>query len=81
MQTCKRPYYNCNRTCKEMAGATSAMPVIRGAFIQQAADIIDWTVRCDWLQVASSCIILVLHTHNIMLIGSARLVQVLQDIL
>jgi len=45
-----------------MGGATSVMPVIRGVFSQQAANItqwvdtIDWTVRCDWLQVASSCI-------------------------
>jgi len=42
-----------------MGGATSAMPVIKGAFIQQAADTtqwvdtVDWTVRCDWLQVES----------------------------
>jgi len=28
------------------------MPVIRAAF-SQCADTIDWTVRCDWLQVAS----------------------------
>ena len=34
------------------------MPVIKGAFSQQAADTtqwadtINWTVRCDWLQVA-----------------------------
>jgi len=34
--------------------------------------IIDWTVRCDWLQV-TSC--------NIMLMRAARLVQVLQDVL
>jgi len=37
------------KTCKEMHGA---MPVIRGA-LSQWADTIDWTVRCDWLQVAS----------------------------
>jgi len=42
-----------------MGGATSVMPVIRDVFSQQAADAtqwadtIDWTVRCDWLQVAS----------------------------
>ena len=41
--------------------------VIRDVFSQQAADAtradtIDWMVRCDWLQVASSRIIL--HTHN-----------------
>jgi len=41
------------------------MPANGGAFGQQAADIIDWTIRCDWLQVASSCVIL--YTHNIML--------------
>jgi len=35
------------------------MPVIRGAFSQQAADTtqwadtIEWTLRSDWLQVAS----------------------------
>jgi len=42
-----------------MGGAMSMMPVIKGAFRQQAADTtqwadtIDWTVRCEWLQVAS----------------------------
>jgi len=42
-----------------MGGATSVMPVIKGAFRQQAAnstqwaDTIEWTVRCDWLQVAA----------------------------
>ena len=53
-----------------MGGATSVMPVIRDAFSQPAADTpshwadtIDWTVRCDWLQVASSSIIL--YTHYI----------------
>jgi len=66
-----------------MVGATSVMPVIGDAFSQQAADItqwadtIHWTVRCDWLQVASSCIIL--YTHNTMLMRAARLVQVLQN--
>ena len=52
-----------------MGGATSVMPVIiRDAFSQQAtdttqcADTVDWTVRCDWLQVASSRIIVC--THN-----------------
>jgi len=41
-----------------MGGATSVMPVIMDVFSQQAADntqwvdTIDWTVRCDWLQVA-----------------------------
>ena len=58
-----------------MGGATSVMPIIRDAFSQQAADAtqwadtIDWTVRCDWLQVASSPIILY------------KLVQVLHDLL
>jgi len=28
------------------------MPVIRGVF-SQWVDTIDWTVRCDWLQVAT----------------------------
>jgi len=53
-----------------MGGATSVMPVTRDAFSQQAADTaqwvdtIHWTVRCDWLQGASSCIIL--HAHMLM---------------
>jgi len=39
-----------------MGGATSVMPVIS----QQAVDdTTDWTVRCDWLQVASSGIFVV----------------------
>ena len=44
-----------------MSGATSVIPVIGGAFSQQAADTtqwadtIDWTVGCDWLQVARPC--------------------------
>jgi len=64
-----------------MGGATSVMPVIGDAFSQQAADTIQWadtidcTVRCDWLQVESSHIIL--YTHNTVLIKSATLVQVL----
>ena len=43
------------------------MPVIRDAFSQQAADTthwadtIDWTVRYDWLRVASSRIISYTH--------------------
>jgi len=43
-----------------MGGATSVMPVIRDVFSQQAADntqwadTINWTVCCDWLQIASS---------------------------
>jgi len=36
-----------------MGGATYVMPVIRGAFSQWAGTI-DWTVRCDWLQVSSN---------------------------
>ena len=42
-----------------MGGATSVMPVIKYSFCQQAADTtqwadtINWTVGCDWLQVAS----------------------------
>ena len=60
-----------------MGGATSVITVIRDAFSQQAADAsrwadtIDWTVRCDWLQVASSRIIL--HTRSNMLMRVARL--------
>jgi len=30
-----------------MSGATTVMPVIRDPFRRQAADTIDWTVRCD----------------------------------
>jgi len=55
-----------------MGGATSHA-------CQSGVRSFDWTVRCDWLQVASSCILL--YTHNIMLMRSARLVQVLQDLL
>jgi len=40
------------KSCKEMGGATSVTPVIRGEF-SQWADTIDWTMYCDWLQVAS----------------------------
>ena len=69
-----------------MGGATSVMPVTRPAFSQQAAasaattewaDTIDWTVRCDWLQVASFR----KYTHNTMLMRAARLMHVLQDLL
>jgi len=66
-----------------MGGATSVMPVIRDAFRQQVAattqwaDTIYWTVRCDWLQVASFRIML--YTHKTVLMRTARLVQVLQD--
>jgi len=62
-----------------MGGATPVMPVIRDAVSQQAAnstqwaDTIDWTICCDWMQVASS--------HNTMLMRAAKLVQVLQDLL
>jgi len=68
-----------------MGGATSVMPVIKDVFSQQApdttqwADTIDWTVRCYWLQVASSHI--VLYTHDTVHMRSAPLVQVLQDFL
>ena len=57
-----------------MGGATSVMPVIRDAF-SQWADTIDWTVRCDWLQVASSRIIL--YAHDTTPMRAARRVQVL----
>jgi len=66
-----------------MGGATSMMPVIRDAFSQQVADTtqwadtIYWTIRCDWRQVASSRI--TVYTHNTMLMGAARRVQVLQN--
>jgi len=52
---------------KEMGGATSLVcqSGTRSVSNQQAVDTIDWTVRCDWLQVASFCIIL--YTQNIML--------------
>jgi len=40
------------KSCKEMGDATSAIPVIRDVF-SQWADTIDWTVRCDSLQVIS----------------------------
>jgi len=62
-----------------MGGATSVMPVIRDAFSQQAADItqwadtVDWTVRCDWLQVESSCIIL--YTHSTIVMRTASLAE------
>ena len=57
--------HNCNKSCKEIGDATSVMRVTRDAFSQQSAvttqraDTIDWTVRYDWLQVASSLIIIV----------------------
>jgi len=43
---------------------------IRDAFSQQAADAIDCTVRCDWLQVASFCTML--YTRSIMLMRSVQ---------
>jgi len=55
-----------------MGGATSVLPVIRDAFSHHAADntqwadTIDWTVRCDWLQVASSRIILYMQNTLLM---------------
>ena len=47
-----------------MCGATFVMPVIsqQAADAAHWADTIDWTVRCDWLQVASCRIIL--YTRN-----------------
>ena len=48
-----------------MGGTTSPSLPIRDAFSQEAADTTDLTVRCDWLQVASFCIII--YTQNIML--------------
>jgi len=79
--TCNRRSHNCNKTFKLQGNGrrhVQCLP-IRGAFSQQAANTIDWTVRSDWLQVASSCIILC--TYNIMLMRFARLVQVLQHLL
>jgi len=38
------------KSCEEMGGAKSVMPVIRGAF-SKWVDTIDWTVRWDWVQV------------------------------
>ena len=67
-----------------MGGATSVMPVIRDAFSQQAADItqwadtIDWTVRCDWLQVTPCSIT---YAQYYAIIRAATLEQVLQDFL
>jgi len=52
-----------------MGGATSIigypcrMSVIKGAF-SQWANTIDWTVRCDWLQVASVVSYLQLESFN-----------------
>jgi len=39
---------NYNESCKEMGGATSVMPVIRGAFSQQAAATTQWADTIDW---------------------------------
>ena len=41
--------------------------------------IMDWTVCCDWLQLAGSRIML--YTHHTVLMRAARFVQVLQDLL
>jgi len=52
--TCQRLCYNCSKTTVR----DCQLAVVRGEFCQQVADtthwvdIIDWTVRCDWLQVA-----------------------------
>jgi len=64
-----------------MGGAsTSVMPVSQQmADTTHWANTIDWMVRCDWLQVASSR--LILYTHNTTLMRTARLVQVLQELL
>jgi len=78
--TYKRSYYNCKKVYKLQGNGRRrvlCLP-IRDAFNLQAVDTIDWMVHCDWLQVASSCFIL--YTHN-MLMRSAKLVQVLQDLL
>ena len=43
------------------------MPVNQGHVqsAKQAVDTIDWTIRCDWLQVASFCIIVqILLKHD-----------------
>jgi len=63
-----------------MGGSTSVMPVIRDTFSQQAADTISWTVRCDWLQVASSRVILDMH-NNTMLTTAARLPGLLANVI
>jgi len=51
--TCK----TCNKSYKLQGNGRRHIPClpIRDAFSQQVADTIDWTVRCEWLQVASSC--------------------------
>jgi len=56
LATCKRFYRNRNKSYKLKGNGrrhVSCLP-IRGASSQQAADTVDWTVRCDWLQVANS---------------------------
>jgi len=52
-----------------MGGSTSVMPVIKDAF-SQLSDTIDWTVRCDWPQVASvvACNLQVL-TYILVVVG------------
>jgi len=42
MQLATDLYHNCNKSCKEICGATSVMPVIRDAFSQQVADTTQW---------------------------------------
>ena len=58
--TCKKQlatdlYHNCNKSCKLQGNGRRHVPClsIMGVFSRQAADAIDWTVRCDWLQPAS----------------------------
>jgi len=60
-----------------MGGATSVMPVIRDAFSQQAADTTQWADTIDWTYGR----IIMLYTHNIMLMRAATVVQVLQNLL
>jgi len=59
-----------DKSCKEMGGATSAMPAIKGSFSQWLIPLIDLTVLCDWLQgavvVTCSCSFQVL-TFNFIL--------------
>ena len=35
-------HHNCNKSCKEMGGVTSVMPLIMDAFSQQAAATTQW---------------------------------------
>jgi len=59
-----------------MSRRTRSVSSQQAAATTHWADTIDWTARCDWLQVASFRIIL--YTHNTMLMRAERLVQVLQ---